>query len=87
VFEAFAQGKPVVGSNIGGIPELVSDGESGLIFEPGDADGFAERILTLWNDRGLAMEMGKAARNRVETRFGPAVHYEKMMEIYERAAA
>ncbi|HYW68997.1 MAG TPA: glycosyltransferase family 4 protein [bacterium] len=87
VFEAFAQGKPVVGSNIGGIPELVSDGESGLIFEPGDEEGFADRILTLLNDRGLAMEMGKAARNRIETHFGPAVHYERMMEIYERATA
>ena len=87
VFEAFAQGKPVVGSNIGGIPELVSDGESGLIFEPGDAEDFADRILALWNDRGLAMEMGKAARNRVETHFSPAIHYEKMMEIYERATA
>lgn len=87
VYEAFAQGKPVVGSRIGGIPELVSEGESGLIFEPGDSDAFAEQMLVLWNDRNLAIGMGKAARERVETHFGPAVHYEKMMEIYERATA
>lgn len=85
VFEAFAQGKPVVGSRMGGIPELVSEGESGLIFEAGDAVEFAERMLTLWNDPGLAREMGRAARDRVETHYGPNVHYEKMMAIYERA--
>lgn len=87
VFEAFAQGKPVVGSRIGGIPELVLEGESGLIFEAGDADEFAERMLTLWNDPDLARGMGRAARNRIETHFGPNVHYEKMMAIYERAQA
>ncbi|MFH1690553.1 MAG: glycosyltransferase family 4 protein [Candidatus Eisenbacteria bacterium] len=87
VFEAFAQGKAVVGSRIGGIPELVSEGESGLIFEPGDAEEFAERMLTLWDDPDLAIRMGRAARDRIETHFGPNVHYEKMMAIYERARA
>jgi glycosyltransferase involved in cell wall biosynthesis len=87
VYEAFAQGKAVVGSRMGGIPELVSEGESGLIFEPGSADDMAEAMLALWNDTGRAIEMGKAARVRVETHFGPDVHYEKMMAIYERAMA
>jgi glycosyltransferase involved in cell wall biosynthesis len=87
VYEAFAQGKAVVGSRMGGIPELVSEGESGLIFEPTDADGLAATLLTLWNDPDRAIRMGRAARERVETHFGPDVHYEKMMAIYERAMA
>ena len=87
VYEAFAQGKAVVGSRMGGIPELVSEGESGLIFEPADADGLAALMLELWNDPDRAVRMGRAARERVETHFGPDVHYEKMMVIYERAMA
>jgi glycosyltransferase involved in cell wall biosynthesis len=87
VYEAFAQGKAVIGSRIGGIPELVSEGESGLIFEPGDAGGMAEAMLALWGDTGRAIEMGKAARERVETHFGPDVHYEKMMAIYQEVMA
>jgi glycosyltransferase involved in cell wall biosynthesis len=87
VYEAFAQGKAVIGSRMGGIPELVSEGESGLIFEPGNADDLAEAMRALWNDAGRAIEMGKAARARVESHFGPDVHYEKMMAIYERVTA
>jgi hypothetical protein len=47
----------------------------------------AETMLALWNDTARAIEMGKAARVRVETHFGPDVHYEKMMAIYERVMA
>ena len=87
VYEAFAQGKAVVGSRMGGIPELVSEGESGLIFEPADADGLAALLLELWNDPDATIRMGRAARERVETHFGPDIHYEKMMAIYERVMA
>jgi glycosyltransferase involved in cell wall biosynthesis len=87
VYEAFAQGKPVVGSRIGGIPELVSEGESGLVFEAGNAEDLAEKMSRLWEDREGAIEMGRAARTRVETQYGPAAHYEKIMAIYERAMA
>jgi len=84
VYEAFALGKAVVGSRTGGIPELVSDGESGLIFEPGDARALAARMSELWEDPVRAVEMGRAARERLESRFGPDVHYEKIMAVYER---
>jgi len=87
VYEAFAQGKPVVGARQGGIPELVSEGESGLIFETGNADDLADKMVEMWEGPDRAVEMGRAARVRVETEFGPDVHYERVMEIYERATA
>lgn len=84
VYEAFARGKVVIGSRIGGIPELVSEGESGLLFEPGSAPELAERMTELWRDPDRAIAMGRAARDRVERLFGPETHYDKMMAIYER---
>jgi len=87
VYEAFAQGKPVVGARVGGIPELVSDGESGVVFESGNHEDLAEKMRALWNDPERAAEMGRAARERVETHFGPDVHYQKMMAIYEGVMA
>jgi glycosyltransferase involved in cell wall biosynthesis len=84
VYEAFAQGKPVVGSIIGGIPELVGNGETGLLFEPGDDVALADRLTELWGDQARAVEMGRAARARVEREYAPDVHYDKIRAIYER---
>ncbi len=84
VYEAFALGKPVIGSTIGGIPELVLDGETGLLFPAGDRNALADRLRTLWGNRARAAEMGKAARARVEREYGPEKHYEEIMGIYSR---
>ncbi len=84
VYEAFALGTPVVGSTIGGIPELVVDGETGLHFPTGDAAALAEAMTALMSDRRRAVEMGHAARRRVETEYGPLRHYESITSIYER---
>ena len=85
VIEAFAMGKPVVGSRIGGIPELVRDGETGVSFEPGNADDLREKIQTLLNDRERIVEMGKNARKFVETEFNQEKHYGGLMAIYKKA--
>ena len=84
VYEAFALGKPVIGSAIGGIPELVLEGETGLLFPAGDRDALADRLRRLWTDRAGAAEMGRAARARVESEYGPEKHYEEIMGIYSR---
>jgi len=85
VIEAFALGKPVIGARIGGIPELVRDGETGLLFEPGNARDLGEKLMTLAGNPGLAAEMGKRARRGVEERLNPDVYYSKLMEIYGKA--
>ena len=66
VMEALALGVPVVGSRVGSLPELISDGIEGFICEPGDATGFANRITTLAGDLDLLARMKRAARARAE---------------------
>ncbi len=85
VIEAFALGKPVLGAKIGGIPELVKNGETGLTFEAGNAADLREKIQTLLNDRERIVEMGKNARKFVETEFNLEKHYGELMAIYKKA--
>lgn len=84
VFEAFALGKPVIGSRIGGIPELVKDTERGLIFEPGDKEDMAAAIRYLLNNPDLCKEMGQNARRFVDEEMSPEKHYERLMDIYDQ---
>lgn len=82
--EAFACGKPVVGSDIGGIPEMVRAGETGLLAEPGNVEALGDAIERLWNDDDLCREMGHAARAMAEREYAPEVHYEKINETYKQ---
>lgn len=61
VFEAFSQGVPVIGSNVGGIPESIDDGVTGFIYESGDAVELSRRMARLLNDRALRTKLGSAA--------------------------
>lgn len=85
VIESFALGKPVIGARIGGIPELVKDGETGLTFEPANADDLRNKIEYLIRNCDKIIEMGKNARKFVEKEFNPEKHYKKLMEVYEKA--
>ena len=69
VLEAMASATPVVASRIGGVPEVVIDGETGLLVEPGDVDALHDRIATLLSDRRLARRLGDNARAAVAERF------------------
>jgi glycosyltransferase involved in cell wall biosynthesis len=86
VLEAFALGKPVVASRIGGLPELVRDGETGFLFEPGDAEGMKIRMEALLDDPAEAVRMGKEARRFAEREFVPDRTYNAIMSAYGRAA-
>ncbi len=85
VIESFALGKPVVGSRIGGIPELVIDNYSGLTFEPGNVDDLREKILYLIKNPEKIVEFGKNARRFVEENNNPEKHYQELMKIYQLA--
>ena len=61
VFEAQGQGKPVVASAVGSIPDIIEDGKTGLLCQPGDVRGFAERIFQLWRSPELRRAIGSAA--------------------------
>jgi len=82
ILEAFAYGKPVVGSNLGGTPELVLPDETGLLFEAGNAEILAGVISALWGDPAKIESMGRAARRRIETDFCTARNVKRLLEIY-----
>ena len=84
ILESFALGKPVVASRIGGMPEIVKDDKTGLLFPPGDALALSTRIEYLQGNPSSVEEMGKKARAMVETRFDPETHYRQLSEVYER---
>jgi glycosyltransferase involved in cell wall biosynthesis len=69
LLEAMASGTPVVASRIGGVPEIVRDGETGFLVEPGNVAELRHRIEELLGDRALATRMGAAARDHVVDRF------------------
>jgi glycosyltransferase involved in cell wall biosynthesis len=64
VIEAMAHGRPVVASAVGGIPELVRDGETGFLVEPGDVAGLRAAIQRLLADPELRRRLGRAGRER-----------------------
>ena len=62
VIEAFCRGRGVIGSRVGGIPDLIDDGVNGLLVDPGDTNGLAEALIRLLSDRELAEGLGRGAR-------------------------
>ncbi|MBX6422903.1 glycosyltransferase family 4 protein [Thermosulfurimonas sp. F29] len=82
VLEAMALGKPIIASRIGGLPELVEEGKTGLLFEAGNGEELKEKMLFLWKDRELRYEMGRAAREKAEREFSLKKHCEELLRIY-----
>lgn len=82
--ESFALGRPVVCSNMGGMPEIVSRGDDGLIFEPGDFLQLAEHLKWMANNSAEAVAMGGRGRRKVEQSFSPAVHLAAIDRVYQR---
>lgn len=85
VLESMAYGKPIIASRIGGIPEQVADGETGLLCEPGNPDDFRKAIVDLATDSQKRKKMGKAGRQRLEQHFSIDHHLFRLLEIYKKA--
>ena len=69
IVQSYARGKPVIGSLRGGIPEMVQDGESGLLFDPDSAESLANAMAALWSDFELSRMMGRAAKEYADATF------------------
>jgi glycosyltransferase involved in cell wall biosynthesis len=67
--EALAAGRPVVATKVGGVPDVVRDGEDGFLVEPGATDELAERLERLARDPDLRARMGERGRERVLPRY------------------
>jgi glycosyltransferase involved in cell wall biosynthesis len=85
ILESFSLSQPVIASRIGGIPELVRDGETGLLFEPGNADDLAKKMQWMMKHPKERREMGRRTRELVEKEYTPEKHYEQLMAVYKIA--
>jgi glycosyltransferase involved in cell wall biosynthesis len=83
--QAMAAGKPVVASRVGGIPETVDDGETGILIDPGNVNQLADSIARLAKDPELRAAMGRAGRAKVAREFDPIKIARQNLEVYERA--
>lgn len=84
VLESFAFGKPVIGSKLGGIPELVKDGQTGFLFKPGDSEALKSIIKQNYSNIEIIEKLGKNARLFIEKNATGSVHYEQLIKRYKQ---
>ncbi|MBI2386993.1 MAG: glycosyltransferase [Elusimicrobia bacterium] len=85
--EWMSLGRPVVASSVGGLPDIVADGVTGLLVPPGDSRALAEALSSLLLDPAKAEALGRAGRARWESEFGLASFFEATQRIYDEATA
>jgi len=87
LLEAMLHGVPAVAMAVGGVPEVISDGEDGLLVPPGSLDGFSEALSRLLSDASLRQRLGAAAVEKVRSMFLFDARMQKMLALYEAAVA
>jgi glycosyltransferase involved in cell wall biosynthesis len=85
MMESFARGKAVVGSDKGGIPEYIVQGQTGLVFPSHDAVTLANCIRDLWDHPEKAAEMGRKAKELADQQFNDEAFYIRLSDIYKKA--
>ncbi|RDU24786.1 glycosyltransferase family 4 protein [Anaerosacchariphilus polymeriproducens] len=84
VLEMMCMGKPTIAANIGGLPDMVVNEKTGLLFEFKNADDLAYKIQRLSDDKEEAIRMGKNARALVEKVHSEEAYYTKLIQVYEQ---
>ncbi|MDP3817740.1 MAG: glycosyltransferase family 4 protein [Methylotenera sp.] len=85
IVEAFACGLPVIASRIGALAEIIVDGTTGLLFESGNAQDLAEKLIWAEAHPDEMVKMGKSARAEYEAKYTPERNYAMLIEIYKEA--
>jgi glycosyltransferase involved in cell wall biosynthesis len=83
VVEAMAMGKAVVATTTGGLPEVVAQGETGLLVPPGDVESLAATVVSLLEDRTRREQMGLCGRARTQERFSLDASVGHMEQLYD----
>jgi len=84
IIESLACGKPVIVSNLGAMAEIIENGKTGLLFEPGNVDDLVDKILWAKNNPEKMKEMGLNARKEFEKKYTAEKNYMILMNIYEK---
>ena len=85
ITRAMVMAKPVVASRLGPVPEIVEEGNTGLLFQAGCVEDLAQKITALYSDPARCRQMGEAGEARALARYSPDIIYERLMEIYSKA--
>lgn len=85
VMEAMEASLPIIATRVGGVPDLIEDGASGCLIDPGEVDALSENILRIASDAGLRIQLGQAARERVAQEFSVQRMARRFEELYELA--
>jgi len=83
VLEAMAAGVPVVAANVGGVPDLVSDGKTGVFCDPHDGVTMGNAVEKILAQKDLARTLAANARLEAKNRFHPAVIARQHLEVYQ----
>ncbi|MBF0110010.1 MAG: glycosyltransferase family 4 protein [Magnetococcales bacterium] len=84
LLEAMAQARPVIASVVGGIGEIIDDGENGSLFAMGDAGQLAQRVTTLWRDREFGDRLGRKGWEKVRTVYSRERYFNNLMAAYRQ---
>jgi glycosyltransferase involved in cell wall biosynthesis len=82
ILEAMGQGRPVIATRVGAIPELVRDGQEGFLIEPGDVPALVECLVRVASDSDLVRRLGASARQRVEREYAIDVMVDRVADTY-----
>jgi glycosyltransferase involved in cell wall biosynthesis len=82
VLEAMAAGCPVVATNVGGMPDLITNGVDGLLVPPGDPDALAAALQRILRDHAFAQQLGNAARQTIANRYTAERSLERLEQMY-----
>ncbi len=78
-------GRPVVATRVGALPEIVDEGVTGLLYDPGNVPELVEKLRHLWADPELCREMGRAGRQKALSAYSRDRCYGRLMQVYEKA--
>jgi glycosyltransferase involved in cell wall biosynthesis len=84
VLESLAAGTPVIASNHGSFPEIIIDGDTGMLFDPGDTTDLSNKIKILLGNNELPIKMSKNAKKYIKENHSPEKHYENIMNLYDK---
>lgn len=81
LIEASVLGKPIIGSNIGGIPDLIEDGANGYLFEAGNADALEQKLRLILNDKEKAKKMGAVGKERALKTYSTSQYFDSYIKM------
>lgn len=83
--EAMRAGVVVIGSNCGGVPEIIRHGETGLLFESENAEDLTNQLRKLIDDHQLCIKLASAGKAEADERFSEEKHFQRLLEIFRTA--